>query len=194
MNQYLKVNCVVDIVMCIDLTGGMQPCIETIKKNVQTFWPQLRERLAMECKHVEKVRVKVIGFRDFEADGDKALVQSKFFEVSNDVLGEDKEFEDFVKGLYADGGGDEPENALEALDTSNPYYPADMPHTFDELENLWNEHKAASKRMIIFAPETYPWLQICAEWEQIVYWPSADSGLADAVTDENIFALLVNFI
>ena len=230
----------VDIVMCIDLTGSMQPCIETVKENALTFWPQLKKRLESASKHVDKVRVKVLGFRDFEADGDQALVESKFFEVSDDVLGEDKEFEDFVKGLYADGGGDEPENALEALalalksdwtkegdkrrhivvmftdasahkledaDTSNPYYPADMPSTFDELGELWDEHadlqkssskgmQKASKRMIIFAPEAYPWPQLNAEWEQVVYKPSAatDMGLADAATNDTIFASLVNSI
>ncbi len=230
----------VDIVMCIDLTGSMTPCIETVKNNALTFWPQLKERLENATKHVDKIRVKVIGFRDFEADGDKALVESKFFEVSDEFLGEDKEFEAFVKGLGADGGGDIPENSLEALalalksdwtkegdkrrhivvmftdasahkledaDTSNPYYPADMPSTFDELAELWEDHadlqssstkgmQKASKRMIIFAPEAYPWPQINAEWEQIVYVPSSsdDLGLAAAANNEAIFASLVNSI
>ena len=218
----------VDIILCIDLSKSMFPCINTIKHITHTFWPQLKERLERASKRVDKVRVKVLGFRDFEADGDQALVESKFFEVSDDVLGEDKEFEDFVKGLYPDGGGDEPENALEALalalksdwtkeglkrhivvmftdasahkledaDTSNPYYPADMPSTFDELGELWHEHMQKVKRMIIFAPEAYPWPLLHSEWEQVVYKPSAatDMGLAHAATNDAIFASLVNSI
>lgn len=227
MNDYMYRS--VDIILCIDISKSMFPCINTIKHIAHTFWPQLKERLESASKHVDKVRVKVLGFRDFEADGDQALVESKFFEVSDDVLGEDKEFEDFVKGLYPDGGGDAPKNALEALalalksdwtkeggnrrhivvmftdasahkledaDTSNPYYPADMPSTFDELEELWHEHMQKVKRMIIFAPEAYPWPQLNAEWEQVVHKPSAatDMGLAHEATNDAIFASLVNSI
>ena len=216
MNQGMSYH--VDIVMCIDLTGSMSPCIDVVKENALTFWPQLKERLAAASKYVDKVRIKVIGFRDFEADGAASLAVSRFFEVSDEVLGEGQEFEDFVQCLEAKGGGDEPENSLEALalalksdwtregvkcrhivvmftdasahkleeaDTSNPYYPAEMPASFDELGELWEEHsdlqqsanrgmQKASKRMIIFAPEAYPWPQINAEWDYVDYVPSWD--------------------
>lgn len=105
----------VDIVMCIDITGSMQDCIDTVKKRALQFWPDLKEALDAAKKHVSDVRVKVIGFRDFDADGKNALLESRFFSLSDQGSTDPEEYEKFVNGLVADGGGDEPENSLEAI-------------------------------------------------------------------------------
>lgn len=105
----------VDIVMCIDITGSMQDCIDTVKARALQFWPDLQAALTEAKKNVSDVRVKVIGFRDFEADGSKALEISKYFNLSAQGSSDPEEYKAFVNGLVADGGGDEPENSLEAL-------------------------------------------------------------------------------
>ena len=105
----------VDIVMCIDITGSMQECIDTVKNRALQFWPDLKEALAAASKNVSDVRVKVIGFRDFEADGDGALEISRYFNLSDQGSSDPEDYKAFVNGLVADGGGDEPENSLEAL-------------------------------------------------------------------------------
>lgn len=105
----------VDIVMCIDITGSMQDCIDTVKNRALHFWPDLKEALAAASKNVSDVRVKVIGFRDFEADGDGALEVSRYFSLSDQGSSDPEDYKAFVNGLVADGGGDEPENSLEAL-------------------------------------------------------------------------------
>lgn len=105
----------VDIVMCIDITGSMQDCIDTVKNRALQFWPDLKEALAAASKNVSDVRVKVIGFRDFEADGDAALEVSRYFNLSDQGSSDPEDYKAFVNGLVADGGGDEPENSLEAL-------------------------------------------------------------------------------
>ena len=105
----------VDIVMCIDITGSMQDCIDTVKNRALQFWPDLKEALAAASKNVSDVRVKVIGFRDFEADGDGALEISRYFNLSDQGSSDPEDYKAFVNGLVADGGGDEPENSLEAL-------------------------------------------------------------------------------
>ena len=105
----------VDIVMCIDITGSMQDCIDTVKNRALQFWPDLKEALAAASKNVSDVRVKVIGFRDFEADGDAALEVSRYFNLSDQGSSDPEDYRAFVNGLVADGGGDEPENSLEAL-------------------------------------------------------------------------------
>ena len=104
----------VDIVMCIDITGSMQDCIDTVKNRALQFWPDLKEALAAASKNVSDVRVKVIGFRDFEADGDGALEISRYFNLSDQGSSDPEDYKAFVNGLVADGGGDEPENSLEA--------------------------------------------------------------------------------
>ena len=100
----------VDIVMCIDGTGSMSPIIEEVKENALSFYKKFIDAMEEEDKTVDAVRVKVIVFRDYGADA-KPMEESKFFVLPD----EDAEFNAFVKGIEAIGGGDIPENALEAI-------------------------------------------------------------------------------
>ena len=62
-------------------------------------------------KVIDNLRLKVIPFRDYYEDGDEAMDESSFF-----ALPADKDaFASYVNGISAGGGGDEPENGLEAL-------------------------------------------------------------------------------
>ncbi|GIV38275.1 MAG: hypothetical protein KatS3mg033_0075 [Thermonema sp.] len=157
----------VDIVMCIDATGSMSPIIDRVKENALRFYDDLMEVMQQKAKTIDTLRVKVIAFRDFYFDKDKALEMSPFFVLPD----EQSRFKSFVDGIVADGGGDEPENGLEALalairsewnkegdkrrqiiivwtDASThplelhagakpQWYPADMPADFDELTDWW---------------------------------------------------------
>ena len=62
-------------------------------------------------KNVDQLRVRVLAFRDFVADGAAALDESPFFTLPE----ERASFSDFVNGLIAEGGGDAPESGLEAV-------------------------------------------------------------------------------
>jgi hypothetical protein len=101
----------VDIVMCIDATGSMASLIERIKESALKFHDDLLRKLAEKDKHVDVLRVRVISFRDYYCDGDKSMSVSPFFELPKDAGA----FNSFVTSIQADGGGDEPENGLEAL-------------------------------------------------------------------------------
>lgn len=101
----------VDIVLCIDATGSMSPIIDKVKENALKFYDDLSVQMRQKSKHIDKLRVKVIAFRDYYVDGDMAMQISPFF-----TLPEEKaDFQTFVSRIQADGGGDEPENGLEAL-------------------------------------------------------------------------------
>ena len=224
----------VDIVMCIDITGSMQDCIDTVKSRALQFWPDLQEALKAASKNVSDVRVKVIGFRDFEADGSSALEESRYFNLSDQGSSDPEEYKQFVNNLVADGGGDEPENSLEALslaiqsdwvqtgdrrrhvivmftdasahkledaNRSNPYYPENMPSSLEELTDIWLtpasgqtskiKLKQPAKRLIIFAPQMYPWPEIYESWNQVVYNPSkAGEGLDDVSYEDIINAIV----
>lgn len=62
-------------------------------------------------------------------------------------------------------------------------YLADAPANFDALTDMWEGKdymKRAAKRTVIFAPKAYPWPEIQASWESVVYLPSqAGGGLSD---------------
>ena len=101
----------VDIVFCIDVTGSMTPIIDQVKANALRFYDDVQSNLTAKGKNVDQLRVKVIAFRDFVADGAAALDESPFFTLP----GERASFSDFVSGLIAEGGGDAPESGLEAV-------------------------------------------------------------------------------
>lgn len=100
----------VDIVMCIDATGSMGTIIEDVKANALSFYQKFVDEMEAKSKSVQQLRIKVIAFRDFGVDSEP-LVESKFFVLDD----ESREFHDFVSNIEATGGGDEPENSLEAL-------------------------------------------------------------------------------
>jgi len=101
----------VDIVFCIDVTGSMDPIIDAVKANALRFYDDVQSNLTAKGKNVDELRVRVVAFRDFVADGEAAMDESPFYRLPD----ERSEFSDFVNGLIAEGGGDAPESGLEAV-------------------------------------------------------------------------------
>lgn len=100
----------VDIVMCIDATGSMSPIIDEVKRNALSFHQKFIDAMEDSNREVAQVRVKVIAFRDYGCDAEP-MRESDFFTLPD----QNGEFEAFVNGIEATGGGDGPENALEAI-------------------------------------------------------------------------------
>lgn len=100
-----------DIVLCIDGTGSMSPIIELVKENALRLPGDLHKTLEQKGKHVDQLRIKVLVFRDYACDGDGAMQVSRFMTMDEDLPA----FKKTVDEIIAVGGGDEPENGLEAL-------------------------------------------------------------------------------
>lgn len=100
----------VDIVMCIDATGSMSPIIEEVKANAISFYEQFVNCMEEADKDVAQLRIKVIAFRDYGCDSEP-MIQSEFFVLPD----QNEDFRSFVDSIKATGGGDGPENALEAI-------------------------------------------------------------------------------
>lgn len=100
----------VDVVMCIDATVSMSAILDDIRSEASEFCQSVEKALIAKGKTLEQLRVKVIAFRDFAFDK-KPIEESKFFVLPKDT---DKYIK-FLSGLKTYGGGDLPENALEAL-------------------------------------------------------------------------------
>ncbi|MGD1841624.1 MAG: vWA domain-containing protein [Thermonemataceae bacterium] len=101
----------VDIVMCIDATGSMSPIIDKVKNNALRFYDDLNQVMKQKTKVIDTLRVRVVVFRDYYYDGDQAMKQSPFYTLPE----EGEAFKNFIDVVEAEGGGDEPENGLEAL-------------------------------------------------------------------------------
>ena len=169
MSQGLKYN--VDIVMCIDCTGSMGSLLETVKENALKFYPDLISMCEAKDKDISELRIRVIGFRDFGFDNDKAIIDSGFLSIPE----QEGKFKEIVNSFIPDGGGPEPESGLEALSMAinsdwtkggdrrrhvivvwsdasthelgesgqdNSLYPTEVPANFDELTDWWEDEQA----------------------------------------------------
>lgn len=101
----------IDVVFCIDGTGSMAPCIEAVKGNARRFHQEFVAAMTDLGSDIDSMRVKVIVFRDYHDDGDDAMRESPFYELPADSA----DFEKYLSDVSAFGGGDGPENGLEAL-------------------------------------------------------------------------------
>ena len=101
----------VDMVFCIDCTGSMDNIIDIVKNNALNFYKDVTNVMESKNKNITQLRVRVVAFRDYIADGDKAMLVTDFFKLPEEA----EAFERCVRSLNAEGGGDDPEDGLEAL-------------------------------------------------------------------------------
>lgn len=216
-----KIAYFVDIVLVIDCTGSMRPVINRVKSRALEFHAKILARMEGKKKSIDRLRMRVVSYRDFWADKDAIREMPEFVDMETEA----HKFEAFVNELWADGGGDEPESGLEALAlaiqspwyknsrskkrsiivvwtdaTAHPlekaqesppqHYPEHMPASLDELTDAWDELPAASRRLLLYAPDQPPWNDIGHNWDQTIYFPSiAGEGLAEHDMDTILEAI-----
>ena len=165
----------VDMVFCIDATGSMEDfsgkqtkIINMVKQNAINFYGDFNNIMAEKGKKVRQLRVRIVVFRDYLADGEHAMMVTDFFQLPQQA----SEFEACINSIRADGGGDVPEDGLEALayaikskwttegakkrqvivvwtdaDThalgfgsASKFYPKGMPSDLGELSDWWDDN------------------------------------------------------
>ena len=110
--QLFLLNYAVDIVLVIDATGSMGPTINNVKALASGFHHQIQQKMREKEKKIEQLRLRLVVFRDYYADAeDAAMIETPFYTMPDE---EDKLVE-LVRSIRATGGGDAPENGLEAL-------------------------------------------------------------------------------
>ncbi|MBR1759273.1 MAG: VWA domain-containing protein [Lachnospiraceae bacterium] len=210
----------VDMVFCIDSTGSMESTtgeqkkiINVVKENALNFYTDFKKKMEEEKKPLAQLRVRVISFRDYIADGPYAMKGTDFFLLPQQAA----EFEECINGIHAEGGGDIPEDGLEALayamkskwttqgikkrqvivvwtdagthvlgfGKGSPYYPKGMPANLAELEDWWEEMDHYARRLVIFSPLTNYWNYIIDNFEQAYHMETmANAGMADCGYDK----------
>ena len=165
-NQY-SMNYNVDLVLCIDSTGSMAHIIDIVKRNALKLYADITHEMEARHKFIDTLRIRVISFRDYLADGENAMMVSDFFTMPE----QERVLQDCVNLIEAKGGGDAPEDGLEALayaikskwttqgskrrhiivlwsdaatheigfGAGSPYYPSGMPRSFGELSSWWDD-------------------------------------------------------
>ena len=110
----------VDIVFCIDCTETMNNVLSIVKSNALRFYSDLQAAMAKYNKPIDKLRVRIVAFRDYLSYAEETkrsntanypMLETDFFTLPEEA----NKFEASVRSLYAMGGGDQEEDALEAL-------------------------------------------------------------------------------
>lgn len=121
----------VDIVMCIDATASMKPFLEMVKNQAKNLYRDIQNRMQEKDKYIDDFRVRIIAFRDYIADLDNAMLVTDFYHLPDDV----DVFNQLIDSIMWKGGGDDPEDGLEALGYA--------------IKSKWNEQKGNKRRQII---------------------------------------------
>lgn len=111
MASNYKITYNVDMAFCIDATGSMRNVIDMVKDNALNFYNDVVDAMSKKGKTINKLRIRLIIFRDYVADGENAMLTSDFFVLPDQA----KDFELCIRSVEAFGGGDDPEDGLEAL-------------------------------------------------------------------------------
>ena len=103
----------VDLVLCMDATNSMRPLLDMVKDNALNLYDDLmRKANSMEPRMpIDSFRIRLIAFRDYRDNGEEAMCATDFMTMP----GQKQEFKTVVDGISPKGGGDIPEDALEAL-------------------------------------------------------------------------------
>ncbi len=121
----------VDMVFCIDATGSMSPVINVVKENALNFYKDVMDAMQVKQKTINTMRVRVIAFRDYLTEGDEAIFSTKFFTLPDEA----DQLAEAVGSIEAYGGGDAPEDGLEAL-----YY---------AIKSDWNREGVKRRNIIV---------------------------------------------
>lgn len=111
MGSNYKIKYNIDMVFCIDATGSMDNIIELVQNNALNLYQDVKAHMEKVDKHIDTLRVRVVAYRDYLADQADAMMVTDFFTLPQDA---DK-LEKCMSSLVAMGGGDDPEDGLEAL-------------------------------------------------------------------------------
>lgn len=89
----------------------MSPCFDNVKNNARRFYADFASSMTDMGSEIDMMRIKLITFRDYKSDGQRAMVESRFFELPE----EESEFASYLDTQQASGGCNEDANGLEAL-------------------------------------------------------------------------------
>lgn len=147
MSQEVKVRGVADIVFVVDVTGSMQPCIDALRENISVFIDTLSSSDANNGSPVKDWRGRVVGYRDFKADGERDwMIDSPFVRDPAALKAQ-------LLALEARGGGDEPESLLDALFRVAKC--DDAKKGDPENDRKWRYRGSAARVVVVFTDASY---------------------------------------
>ncbi|MFO0963732.1 MAG: vWA domain-containing protein [Phycisphaerales bacterium] len=147
MSQQAKVRGVADIVFVVDVTGSMAPAINALRENIMVFVDTLSSSDANGGSPVKDWRGRVVGYRDYLADGaGDWLIDNPFVRDAGALKAQ-------LAALEARGGGDEPESLLDALYLIATREASGRSDAEDDRK--WRFRGTAARVVIVFTDASY---------------------------------------
>ena len=179
----------VDMVFCIDATGSMRHVLDLVKQNALNLYRDIVAEMEKKHKVIDQLRVRVIAFRDYVADGDDAMlsggdIPEDGLEALAYAIRSDWTREGVKKRHIIVMWSDAPTHDL-GHGKIAPWYPEGMAKDFDELSLWWEDEQLGgsmdenAKRLLIFAPDAPSWNRISSEWGQVIHVQTVSEGLLD---------------
>lgn len=131
MASNYKIRFNVDMAFCIDVTGSMDNIIEIVKNNALNLYQDVKNCIEKKEKYVDTLRVRIIAYRDYLADGADAMQVTNFFTLPQEA----DSLRKCVGSLVAKGGGDDPEDGFEALGYA--------------IKSKWNKEPGKKRHVIV---------------------------------------------
>lgn len=135
----------IDLVFLVDATGSMGEAIDGIKDSIKDFFAYLTDEAKNDLS-IRDWRAKVVGYRDVKED-DEWIVNNQFVTTRG-------ELEAQLDALEAKGGGDPPEDLLDALlvvaDMEEPTTRGGEADGFQ-----WRHHRDAARGVVVFTDASY---------------------------------------
>lgn len=135
----------IDLVFLVDATGSMGETIDGLKTSIKDFFAYLTDEERNDLS-IRDWRAKIVGYRDVEADEE--------WIVNNPFVTTREALEAQLDALEAKGGGDPPEDLLDALlvvaDMEEPVSRGGAADGFQ-----WRHHRDAARGVVVFTDASY---------------------------------------
>ena len=158
----------VDLILCIDGSSSMYNLINFLHNNISHLYEYLINEYENKGVEIKQFRIRIICFRNFVLDKQKAIFETKFFLLPEEL----SELETIVKSLVPEGGSpnensglealamainsewcrnlprnrqiillfsDTPPNKISSIGLNNPLFPSNIPLNFEELTDWWED-------------------------------------------------------
>lgn len=130
-----------DIVFLLDASGSMKECLRAVTDNIAGFVDTLSSPDANGGVLIKDWRIRVVGYRDKEADGSHWWIDNPF---TSDVA----QVKSQLAALEAKGGNDEPESLLDAMYTLSQWPTAERGASASPIG--WRHRHDATRIIIVF--------------------------------------------
>ncbi len=187
-----------ELVICLDTTSSMTPILDRVKQETQILINQLQalteqgdtiRSLRVKLIAFRDVYVDATdAFRQYdffslpnERDRFESIVSNLEPEGGGDApenglesvsLAMSSEWSKPSRGLrqliilFTDAAAHP--LAMEGTKGIPAKYPAGMPHSLQQMKEIWEKWSAEGRRLVLVAPKEYPWLEM-SEWENVAH-------------------------